>query len=135
MLLFQNEGLTEDIRKAFIVYLISRPRLLIELLDPRFKEIHQVFKNEFQGMTFQPVILDDLYNTREKLVAQIRQGLTENERQFILSIKQCNPNWSLLDIEGINNLTAVQWKLQNIEKMEKKKHQLAYEKLKRYLQL
>ena len=32
-LLFENERLTEEIRKAFIVYLISHPRPMVELLE------------------------------------------------------------------------------------------------------
>ncbi|MGH7901443.1 MAG: nucleotidyl transferase AbiEii/AbiGii toxin family protein, partial [Thermodesulfobacteriota bacterium] len=33
-LLLENEGITDEIRKAFIVYLISHPRPIVELLKP-----------------------------------------------------------------------------------------------------
>jgi len=43
--------------------------------------------------------------------------------------------WDLLKIKGIENLPAIQWKIMNIRKMEKKKHAVALEKLKRKLDL
>ena len=41
--LLKNEGITEEIRKAFIVYLISHPRPIVELLNPNRQEIHDIY--------------------------------------------------------------------------------------------
>jgi len=51
-----------------------------------------------------------------------------------LSIKQGEPNWSLMPID-IQHLPAIRWKLMNIAKMEKSKHQLAIDKLRDVLEL
>lgn len=134
-LLLENEGITKEVRKAFIVYLISHSRPISELLNPNFKDIRDVFENEFQGMTRVPVKLQELLNVREKLLEQIRQDLTSAERYFILSIKDCRPDWGLLGIEGIDRLPAVQWKLKNLEGMNRKKRAEAVEKLKRCLNM
>ena len=128
-LLFDNEGLTEDIRKAFVIYLASHPRPMSELLNPNEKNIEQEFKTQFQGMTIAPVELGELLATRTALIKSINEDLTKNEREFLLSIKHGEPIWSLMDIAGIDKLPAIQWKIQNIQKMDEGKHKEAYEKL------
>jgi predicted nucleotidyltransferase component of viral defense system len=132
-LLFENEGLTDKIRKAFIVYLISHNRPMIELLNPGVKDIKQVFENEFAGMATDPVKLDDLIDTRAELIKKIKKSLTENEIKFLLSFKNRKPEWELFGVEDIESLPSVKWKLMNLDKMKAEKHKLAYEKLERYI--
>jgi predicted nucleotidyltransferase component of viral defense system len=134
-LLLENEGLTEEIRKIFIVYLISHSRPIADLIEPGFKDIQPVFENEFQGMTRDEVSLEQLINVRDTLIKSIHSDLTANERRFMLSIKEGKPDWKLLGVDGIDRLPAVQWKLHNIERMDRKKHAEAVEKLKRCLDL
>jgi hypothetical protein len=59
--------------------------------------------------------------------------LTSDERRFIVSIKQGQPLWDLLELEGIQDLPAVKWKLLNISRMDPTKHQKAVHKLRDYL--
>ncbi len=134
-LLLENEGLTEEIRKIFVVYLISHSRPIAELLEPVSKDIHPVFENEFQGMTRDEVTLEQLIDARDTLIKRIHSDLTSNERRFILSVKERKPDWELLGLDGIDRLPAVQWKLKNLERMERKKHAEAVERLKQRLAL
>jgi len=134
-MLFKNEGIHTAMRKAFIVYLISHPPPMVEILNPGFTDIMPVFEKEFKGMTLEKVTCEDLIRTREQLVAAIQTGLTLKERQFIVSVKDGNPQWRLLGIEGIENLPAVKWKLLNIEKMNPSKHKEAVRKLRNYLEV
>jgi predicted nucleotidyltransferase component of viral defense system len=133
-LLFENEGLTEGIRKAFIVYLLSHTRPMEEVLNPGLQNIQSVFENEFDGMVVKPVSLEDLITTRLKLIKTIRETLTDNEKKFILSFKRKEPDWQLLGIDGVQNLPAVKWKLQNLDRMSDTKHKVAYKKLEKYLE-
>lgn len=132
-LLFDNEGLTDDIRKAFLVYLISHNRPMNELLNPNFKDIKQIFENEFQGMTFIQITLPELIEIRKTLLKQIRTDLTSNEKYFLISVKENRPDWEKLGIDGIDKLPGVLWKLHNLKRMTKKKHTEAVEKLKQCL--
>lgn len=134
-LLYENEGITEEIRKAFIVYLISHSRPIVELINPNFKDIRSVFENEFLGMTRNPISFEELLETRERLVRQIQKDLTGRERRFLLSIKKCESDWSLLGVDGISDLPAVQWKLHNLALMQSTKHKEAVEKLQRCLKI
>jgi predicted nucleotidyltransferase component of viral defense system len=82
-LLLENEGITDDIRTAFIVYLICHNRPMNELLNPTFQDISKQVTAEFDGMTIIPVTLDELNQAREELVRQLMSGLTENEKKFL----------------------------------------------------
>jgi hypothetical protein len=76
-----------------------------------------------------------LIRARETLVETLRKDLTNAERQFLVSLKAGQPKWDLLNIEGIEKLPAVQWKLTNVQRMNAKKQRELLEKLKRVLQL
>jgi len=132
-LLLENEGIKTELRKAFIVYLISHPRPMVEILNPQKIDISGIFEKEFKGMIAQSITLEELETTRDKLVATLREELTPNERQFIVSMKQGQPLWDLLEIEGIEDLPAVKWKLLNILNMDPIKHKKAVHKLRDYL--
>ncbi len=132
-LLLDKEGLTDNIRKAFIVYLISHNRSLIEILDPGLQDIKDIFESDFVGMTTEQVELTDLLNARTELIHTIKKTLSENEIKFLLFWKNKKPDWQLLGIDGIENLPGVKRRLMNLEKMEEKKHKEAVGKLEEYL--
>jgi predicted nucleotidyltransferase component of viral defense system len=131
--LFKNEGLTAKIRRAFIVYLISHPRPMIEILNPHPKDVIDIFEKEFKSMIDKDVTYYDLDSTRDKLVSMLRNELTTEERRFIVSVKEGHPRWELFALKRIENLPAVKWKLLNIRKMDPSKHQEAVLKLRGYL--
>ena len=128
-LLLDHEGLTNDIRRAFIVYLISHSRPIVELLSPGHTDIKQLYESEFVNMVEEQVSLEVLEATRERLIRLVSSGLREEEKQFLLSFKNKAPDWSLLKLKEVENLPAVKWKLINLRNMPADRHQAAYEKL------
>jgi predicted nucleotidyltransferase component of viral defense system len=133
--LFENEGITKSIRKAFIVYLLSHPRPIIELLNPHKIDISGIFDTEFEGMTNEEITLTTLLNSRDELINKINLSLTENEKLFIVSFKSMNPKWDLLSLENIENLPAIRWKQYNLEQMQGQKHKIALDKLRDFLEI
>ena len=127
--LLENEGLTDEIRKAFLVYLSSHNRPMAELLKPQYKELSAIYAGEFANMAETDVPLEELLDVRERLVELIHQGLTDSEKGFLLSFKSREPDWALLGLEGVNELPAIKWKQVNLAKMPEKKRKLAFEKL------
>lgn len=128
-LLLENEGLTEAIRKATLVYMISHQRPIAELLNPHRNAIAHLYQGEFIGMTEANLPLALLEDSRERLIRALHEGLTHNERKFLLTFKNKQPDWSLLGLEGIDRLPAVRWKLQNLQRMKPAVHLEAVEKL------
>ncbi|NQW22391.1 MAG: nucleotidyl transferase AbiEii/AbiGii toxin family protein [SAR202 cluster bacterium] len=115
-LLMSKEGISDDLRRAFVVYLLSSDRPLAEILAPNLKDISQEFENGFVGMTEVPVKLEELLDTRKQLIATIVGGMPQAHRDFLLSFQRGEPDWSLLDLQGVEELPAVRWRLLNQEK-------------------
>jgi predicted nucleotidyltransferase component of viral defense system len=133
--LFQAEGITADIRRAFVIFLASHDRPMSELLTPNRKDLKQVFADQFEGMTLDPVPLAALESARERLIAQINADLTTAEREFLLSMKRLEPKWDLLGLPGIEKLPGPQWKLYNLRKMDAAKRRAAEDLLRKKLGL
>lgn len=134
-MLFEHDGLTNEIRKAFLVYLISHDRPMHEILSPNLQNIDIIFEREFLGMTSAPIALDALIKTRESLIEQIHSTLTQDEKEFLMSFKRGKPNWLLLGVTGVEKLPAVQWKLKNIKTMTSERKALMLENLENALNL
>lgn len=134
-LLFRAEGITDEIRKAFIVYLICQPRPILEVLNPLMVDILRSFEKEFRGMVLDPVTCELLEETRRRLFKEINAGLTAEERAFIVSVKEGTPHWDLVGLTGVERLPALRWKLMNIEKMTPQKHNQSLQRLKEFLGL
>jgi len=133
--LLRNEGLTDDIRRAFVVFLASHDRPMSELLAPNRKDLARVYADQFSGMTNDPVSLAVLEETREEMIARINAKLTKDEREFLLSLKRMEPKWDLLGLPGVERLPGPQWKLYNLRKMKPEKHAEAVARLKQKLGL
>ncbi len=129
MQLMSDTGISREIFEGFLVYLVSHSRPISELLNPNLLDMDQAFENTFIGMTKEPVELQTLVQAREDLIKQVHNSLTEADKQFLMSIKSRKPVWSLLPLEGIDQLPAVQWKLINLARMSDRKHESALRKL------
>ena len=117
--LLANEGIGDELRTAFIVYLLSHNRPMAEILAPGRKSLTAEFDRGFVGMTMHPVSLDELSETRESLIALIVGQLPDFHRRFLLSFERGEPNWVLLDVPAARDLPAVRWRLQNLSLLAK----------------
>jgi predicted nucleotidyltransferase component of viral defense system len=131
--LLENESITEAIKNTFLVYLISHNRPIAEMLAPRPQDISALYETEFSGMTYEDVSLEELYSTRDKMVQSIHKGLNENDREFLLSLKDGDPKWELFPFPEAASLPAVRWKLLNLGKMSLQKKKAALRKLEEVL--
>ncbi|SNS60612.1 nucleotidyl transferase AbiEii/AbiGii toxin family protein [Pseudomonas segetis] len=93
--LLDTEGLTADLRKAMLVYIISHHRPIAELLRPNLKDITDIYEGEFRNMADQDIPQADLEATREQLISLINTSLTPQERAFLLSFKSRTPDWTI----------------------------------------
>jgi hypothetical protein len=121
--LLANEGIGEDLRKAFVVYMLSHNRPMAEVLAPTLQDIRQEFERGFEGMTEKPVTLDDLVQARENLIAELVGKMPDEHRRFLASFKRGKPDWEILNLPHAEKLPAVQWRLQNLAKMDPKKRE------------
>ena len=124
-----SQGIDRAIFEGFIAYLLSHPRPIAEVMSPRLKDIKRSFINEFNGMTTEPISIDELTVIPEQLITALKTHFTQQDFDFLLSFKSGKPNWDLAPDSNIANLPAVKWKLTNINKMNMDKKALALDKL------
>lgn len=127
--LYDNEGITEDLRKTVLVYLISHHRPIAEVLNPPRKNISKIYESEFVQMAEVDVSLQELVEVREQLIADMQTGITQEQKEFLLSFKGRSPKWELLGMDGVKDLPSVKWKLINLGKMSPEKHAISFKKL------
>jgi predicted nucleotidyltransferase component of viral defense system len=116
--LLANEGLTPELRAAFLVYLISHDRPMAEVLSCRFKDLEATFADNFDGMTEKPVTLAELEKAREELVQLLISDMPADHRSFLLGFEAGKPDWGLLRYPHIAELPAVRWRQINLDKLD-----------------
>ena len=117
-LLYENEGLTDELFRAFMVYVASSSRPMHELLAPAAPFQDELYDEEFAGMTRVAVTKEALIETRERLHADIRERLTGDIAAFLLSLQDAEPDFNLINLPTAADLPAVRWKLFNLEKLK-----------------
>lgn len=117
--LLAAEGITDELRRAFLVYLVSHDRRMSEILAPRFKDLTQEFERGFAGMTTEPVSLDELTAARDALLERLVGQMPLAHRQFLVALKATgSADWAGLGLAEAQQLPAVRWRLHNLTLIE-----------------
>jgi predicted nucleotidyltransferase component of viral defense system len=127
--LFENEGITKQIKTGMLLCLLSSDRPVHELLHPNLQDQRTTMTNHFDGMSAEEFTYTDFEHTRDNLISGVNKRLTDEDRVFLLKFKNLTPDWSLYDFE---DFPAVRWKMLNLQKLKDsnpKKHLQQYEAL------
>jgi predicted nucleotidyltransferase component of viral defense system len=116
--LLAKEGIDDELRKAFAVYLLSHNRPMAEVLSPVRLDIAAEFASGFAGMTAEPISAGELLQARESLIGAIVGGMPADHRRFLVSAKRGEPDWALLGLPHAKDLPAVRWRLENLAKLD-----------------
>ena len=117
-LLYENEGITDELFRAFMVYVASSSRPIHELLAPNTEFNDALFNEEFVGMTRETVTRDSLIKTRVRLHADIRERLAGDVAAFLLSLHDAEPDFDMIGVPHASLLPAVRWKLLNLRRLK-----------------
>lgn len=113
-LLYEHEGITDDLFRAFLVYVASSNRPPHELLNPNLSPLDDVFEKEFSGMTDDAVTVADLEAVRVRLIQDVQSRLNQNAAHFLRTLADGAPAFEAIGLASAAALPAVQWKLRNI---------------------
>lgn len=119
--LLNSEGINREIFVGFLTYVLSHPRPINEVLAPNWRPLDKTFSQEFSGMTFETVSLEELYAVQERMLTALQRHFTARDKDFLLSFKRGKPNWELFDQPQAAELPAIRWKLQNLNVLAKNK--------------
>ena len=90
---------------------------MAEVLAPTRRDLSDEFNRGFIGMTEQPVSLEELVLTRDKMIDSIVGQMPTRHREFLIGFEQGNPNWPLVELADIEALPAVRWRMINLAKL------------------
>ncbi|MDX2113010.1 MAG: nucleotidyl transferase AbiEii/AbiGii toxin family protein [Alphaproteobacteria bacterium] len=132
--LLENEGFSDQVKAGFMLCLLASDRPLHEMISPNFQDQRTTLSNQFAGMTAENFTYEQFEQMRDTLVKTMRAAITSKDKDFLLSVHNVTPDWSIYDYE---RFPAVQWKLQNLQKLKTDnpdKHREQYEALKDVLE-
>lgn len=122
----------DEVRDGLLLALLGSDKPIVESLEPHDIDQKTAIDQQFEGMAEVPFTYADYEQTRNRLHGFVNGGLTETDRNFLLSFEKGSPDWSLCTAGDLGRFPAVQWKLQNIRKLKKlnpKKYEEGIEKL------
>ena len=129
--LFEAEELTDAMVECFVIYLSGHDRPPYEVLDARDKDNAATYAEQFAGMAAVPVPLEQLIAARSRLRTELRQRLTCDQKNFLLSLLRAEPDWSLLRCPHVSELPGIQWKLVNLRKFQERQPTAFAEQIRR----
>lgn len=121
--LFDCKYLMEDtpfelVREGLLFCLAGSDKPIAESLMPNNVDQRDALDKQFAGMTDIPFSYEQYEQTRQQLHQYVMDGLSINDRQFLLSFEQGNPDWSLCAAGNMSKYPSVQWKLLNLAKLK-----------------
>jgi len=111
----ENTEFTDDHKEGLLLAFLSSNRPIEELLFPNLIDQSAALANQFEGMTNEPFTYEDFEKARDILIKTIHEALTDEDREFLLSVQSLQPDWSIYDFE---RFPSVQWKLQNLQALK-----------------
>lgn len=108
-----------DVREGFIFCLLGSDRPIHESFAPRLIDQQSAMSNQFEGMTDIVFTYDEFVESRAKLIKDVRELLTDADKEFLLSFESGNPLWEGYEFSYFKDYPSVQWKLLNLAKLRK----------------
>lgn len=131
--LLDEAGFNDEVKKGFLLCLLCSDRPINEVIKPNFQDQRSAHANQFAGMSDEAFSYEDFEETRASLVETVNAALNQNDKAFLLSVKEVNPDWNIYDFQ---RFPSINWKLQNLQKLKTKnpeKHREQLERLKEKL--
>ena len=126
------------IREGLIFCLLGSDRPIHESLSPKLIDQRMAMVNQFEGMSDVPFSYTEFEETRERLIREVRDLLTEEDRQFLIGFERAEPVWCGYEFANLKDYPSVKWKSMNLAKLKTKnpdKLKAEAEKLERCLYL
>lgn len=134
--LIKKNEINEELIKGFIAMLLSHDKPLHETLKPNIKNQNEIFEKQFIGMTNKIFTYEQHTETIKCLINLIKIAIVPY-KQLLLDFVSLKANLRDFEIENLENLPAVKWKLKNLEKLQESnpvKFKEQYDKLASYFE-
>lgn len=128
----------ESVKPGFILCLLGSDKPIVESFAPNPIDQSEAMENQFNGMTYTAFSYQEYESARANLISIVNDGLTEDDKQFLISFEAGAPDWSKCCAGNLEMYPSVKWKLQNISTLKSKnpqKHKEGVNKLRRHFGL
>ncbi len=85
--MLNNEGFTKEVKEGFLFYLLGHSRPINEVLNPNRQDQKHAMETQFSGMSMEEFTYEHYEATRQALLQAIHENLTDEDKKFILSLK------------------------------------------------
>lgn len=116
--LIQNDEISDEIIKGFVVMLLSANRPLSEIIAPNILDRKSVYLSEFQGMTDVEFTYEQHIETLKYLINFIQENLRKDYKNQLLDFVALNLDFKSFNIPNLEKLPAIKWKIQNLKKLK-----------------
>ncbi len=126
----------DNLKQGFMFALLGSDKPFIESLAPHAINQQEALENQFRGMTDIPFTYENYETAREKLIAFINKVLSGEDKAFLVSFEEGDPQWEKSAYSEFRDFPSVQWKLLNINKLKTQnptKHRLEVDRLQRLI--
>ncbi len=126
----------DQAKTGLMLCLLGSDKPILESLQPNPIDQRDALQGQFEGMTDVPFSYEDYEAIRKELIEKVNQLFTKEDKEFLVSFEQGEPEWSKCCAGDLSDFPSVKWKLQNILKLKKtnpEKYKVGVEKLREYL--
>ncbi|WP_019540358.1 nucleotidyl transferase AbiEii/AbiGii toxin family protein [Proteiniphilum acetatigenes] len=126
----------DDVKDGLIFCLLGSDKPILESLQPNPIDQQDALENQFKGMTDIPFTYEDYKTTRLELIDKVNNILNEDNKTFLLSFEQGEPEWDKCCAGDLSGYPSVKWKLQNIHNLKETnpdKFDAGIDKLRKFL--
>lgn len=114
-LLLQDDRADATLWRTFLVYLTCSPKPAWEMLAPRVPpDFEATFHAHLSGMTSAPVTVQQLLQSRTRLLERVVHWLDEPSSAFLRSVESEQADFSLIGLPHAFDLPGVRRKLHNL---------------------
>jgi len=125
----------DEIKDGLMFCLLGSDKPIIESLQPNLVNQQEALDNQFEGMSGISFTYSDFEEARKDLIDKVNSMFTDEDKEFLVSFEQGEPEWNKCCLGNVSNYPSVKWKLQNVLKLKEtnpEKHKYGIEKLSSY---
>lgn len=112
-----------DCREGLIFNLLGSDRPIHESFAPKLIDQREAMANQFDGMTEIPFTYEEFEATRAKMIIEVNQSMSDEDKRFLVSFELGEPEWERYEFEYSKDYPSVMWKFINLVKLAKQNPQ------------
>ena len=121
----------DAVRDGLLFALAGSDKPIVESIVSNPIDQHDALDKQFVGMSDEAFSYEEYEQARRELHQFVMNGLTDDDKRFLISFEQGEPDWTLCHAGDLSRFPSVQWKLLNLVKLKKQNPTKLYAEVER----